>query len=116
MWARAPHASVVLVLVLHARCVVEALASGVAPASLRCPVVNCGAQHPRRDALEAAGKADSSLRDRAARMPRGTTGDEDLRSWGISYGWDQNSQGVGPPLDSVFVDGLGQRLATGKNA
>ena len=57
----------VLVLVLHARCVVEALARGAAPAPLRCPPVKCGAQHPRLDALEAAVEADSGLRIGAAR-------------------------------------------------
>ncbi|CAN0575795.1 unnamed protein product, partial [Laminaria digitata] len=54
--------------VLHARCVVEALARGAAPAPLRCPAVDCGALHPRRDALEAAVQADPGLRNRAARM------------------------------------------------
>ena len=36
--------------VLHVRRVVETLARGAARASLRCLTVNCGAQHPRRDA------------------------------------------------------------------
>ena len=40
--------------VLHARCVVEDFARGAASAPLHCPAVNSGAQHPRRDALEAA--------------------------------------------------------------
>ncbi|CAN0472312.1 unnamed protein product, partial [Laminaria digitata] len=66
--------------VLHARCVVEALARGAAPAPLRCPAVDCGALHPRRDALEAAVQADPGLRNRAARMRGGTIDDEDLRS------------------------------------
>ena len=63
--------------VLHARCVVEDLARGVAPAPLRCPAVSCGAQHPTRDALEAAVQADPGLRNRAARLGGGTAGDAD---------------------------------------
>ncbi|CAN0556113.1 unnamed protein product, partial [Laminaria digitata] len=94
--------------------VVQALARGAAPAPLRCPAVDCGALHPRRDALEAAVQADPGLRNRAARMGGGTIGDEDLRSRGLWYGWDQNSLGIGPPLDAVSLDDLGQRFATGK--
>ena len=100
--------------VLHARCVVDALARGAAPAPLRCPAADCRVLHPRRDALEAAVQADPGLRDRAARMGGGTIGDEDLRSRGLWYGWDQNSLGIGPPLDAVSLDDLGQRFATGK--
>ena len=47
-------------------------------------------------------------------MGGGTIGDEDLRSRGLWYGWDQNSLGIGPPLDAVSLDDLGQRFATGK--
>ena len=100
--------------VLHARCVVEALARSAAPESLRCPTVNCRAQHPIRDALEAAVQADPGLRSRARRMGGGTIGDEDLRSRGPWYGWDQNSLGIGPPLDAVSLEELGQRFATGE--
>ena len=99
---------------LHALCVVEALARGAAPAPLRCPAANCGAQHPRRDALQAAVQADPGLRNRAQRMGGGTKGDEDLRSRGLWYGWDQNSLGIGPPLDAVSMDDVRQRFATGK--
>ena len=81
--------------VYHARCVIEALARSVAPAPLRCPTINCGAQHPRRDALGAAFQADLGLRNRARRMVFGTIGDDDLRSRGLWYGWDQNSLGIG---------------------
>ena len=98
--------------VLHARCVVEALARGASPATLRCPAVNCGAQHSRRDTQEAAVQADPGLRNRAGKIGGGTTGDEDLRSRGVWYGWDQNSLGIGPPLDAVSMDDLGQRFAT----
>ena len=73
-------------LVLHARCVVEALTTGVAPAPLRCPAVTCRAQHPRRDALEAAVQTDPGLRNRAAHNRGGTAGDADLRSRGLWYG------------------------------
>ena len=66
--------------VLHAPCVVETLARGAAPAFLRYPTVNGGAQHPRRDALEAAVQADPCLRNRAGRMGGGGIGEEDLRS------------------------------------
>ena len=99
--------------VLHARCVVEDLARGVAPAPLRCPAVSCGAQHPTRDALEAAVQADPGLRNRAACMGGGTADDADLRSRGLWYGLGQNSLGVGPPLDAVSLDGLQQRFETG---
>ena len=100
--------------VLHARCVVESLARGVTPAPLRCPAVSCRAQHPRRDALEAAVQADPGLRNRAARMEVETAGDADLRSQGLWHGWDQTSLGVGPPLDAVSLDDLQKRFATGK--
>ena len=53
--------------VFHARWVVETLARGVAPAPLCRPAVSCIAQHPRRDALEAAVQADPGLRNRAER-------------------------------------------------
>ena len=99
---------------LQARCVVEALARGTAPAPLRCPYVDCEARHPRRDTLEAAVHTDSDLRNRAARIGRETLGDEDLRSRGLWYGWDQNSLGIGPPLDAVSSEDLGQRFAAGK--
>ena len=69
--------------VLHARCVVEDLARGAAPAPLHCPALNCGAHHPRRDALEATVQADPGLRNRASRMGGGTKGDEDLHSRGL---------------------------------
>ena len=48
-------------------------------------------------------------------MGGGTIGDEDLRSRGLWYGWDQDSLGIGPPLDAVSLDDLEQRFATGKN-
>ena len=38
-----------------------------------------------------SGQADPGLRYGAARMARRTAGDDDLRSQGLSYGWDQNS-------------------------
>ena len=60
---------------LHARCVVEALARGVTPAPLRDPAVSCRAKNPRRDALEAAVQADAGLCNRAARMAGGNAGD-----------------------------------------
>ena len=100
--------------VLHARCVVEALARGVAPVPLRCPAVSCRAQHPRRDALDAAVQADPGFRNRAARMGGGTAGDADLLSQGLWYGWEQNSLDVRPPLDAVSLGDLQQRCATGK--
>ena len=64
--------------------------------------------------MEAVVQADPGLRNRAARMGGGTAGDADLRSRGLWYGWDQNSLGVGPPLDAVSLDDLQQRFATGK--
>ena len=102
--------------VLHARCVVGALARSTAPAQAPrwYPTVNSGAQHPRRDALEAAVLADPGLRNRARRMGRGNIGDEGLRTRRLWYGWDQNSLGMGPPLDAVLLDDLGQRFAIGK--
>ena len=53
--------------VLHARCVVEALARDAAPAPLPCPIVNCRAQHPRRHALETAIQANPGLCNRTGR-------------------------------------------------
>ena len=100
--------------VLHARCVAEALARGTAPAPLCCPAVNCGARHPRRDALEAAVQAGPGLRDRTVRMGGGGIGSEDIRSRGLWYGWDQTSLGTGMPLDAVSLEDLGQRFATGE--
>ena len=95
--------------VLHARYVVEALGRSMSPAPLRCPAVRCRAQHPRRDALEAALQADAGLRNRAARMGGGTAGEVGLR--GLWYGWNQNSLGVGPPLDAASFNDLRQRFA-----
>ena len=89
--------------VLHARYVVEALARGTAPALLRCPAVSCGSQHPRWDPLEAAVQADPGLRNWAGRMGEGTIGDEDL-----------DILRIGPPLDAVSMDDLGQRFVTEK--
>ena len=106
MWARAPRAPRSLS--------GWALARSAAPALPRCPTVNCAAQHPRRDALEAAVQADPGLRNRTGRMGGGSIGDEDLRSRGLWYRWDHNSLGIGPPLDAVSQDDLGQRFATGK--
>ena len=93
---------------------VEALARGAASAPLRCPAANCGAQHPRRDALEAAFQANPGLRNWAGRMGGGTIVDEDLRNGVFWYGWDHNSLGIGPLLDAVSMDDLRQRFATGK--
>ena len=92
----------------------EALARGVAPVPLRCPAVIRRAQHPRPDALEAAVQADPGLRNRVARMGGGTASDANHRHRGIRCGWDQNSLGVGPPLDVVPLDDVQQRFATGK--
>ena len=78
---------------LHACCVVETLARSKEPTQLRCPTVNCGAQHPRRDALESAVQADPGLRHWGGWIGQRTVGDEDLRSRGLRYGWDQNSLG-----------------------
>ena len=76
--------------------------------------VNCEAQHPRRDASEAAVQEDPGLRYRVRRMGGRITGDEGLRSRGLWYGWDHNSLGIGPPLNAVSLDDVQQRLATGK--
>ena len=72
--------------VLHACCVVVALARSAAPAPLRCPTVNCRAQHPRRDMLEPAVQTDPGLLNRARRVGGGIIGDEDLRSQGLWCG------------------------------
>ena len=100
--------------VLHARCVVGALARSAAPAPLHCPIVNCVAQHTRWDALKAAVQADPGLRNRAGRMGGGTIDDEDLQSRGLWYEWDQNNLGAVPPLDAISLDDLVQRFAAGK--
>ena len=71
---------------LHAHCVVEAFASNAAPAPLRCLAVNCGAQHPRRDVLEAAVHADLGLCNRARLMGGEIMGDENLCRRGLWYG------------------------------
>ena len=100
--------------VLHSRYVVEALARVAAPAPLRRPAVNCGAQHPRRHALEAAVQVDPGPRDRAERMGEENEGDDGIRSRGLRYGWDQNSLDIGSSLDAGSLEGLGQRLVTEK--
>ena len=64
---------------LHAT--VEALARGAALAPLCRRADNCGAQHPRRGALEAAVQEDQGLCTRTASVK--------LRRMGICYGWDQ---------------------------
>ena len=97
--------------VLHARCVVEALARGGAPAPLSCPAVSCRSQHPRRDVLEAAVQADPGLRKLAARIRGGAAGDVDLR--GLWNGVDQNSRSEAPPRDAVSLDDLQERFETG---
>ena len=99
--------------VLHARCVVEALARGVAPA-LRCPAISCRAQHPRRDALEAAVQADPGLRKPGPAHGRGGRRRRRPKQPGAWYGWDHNSLGVRSPLDAVSSDDLQQHFATGK--
>ena len=73
---------------LHPHCVVEALERSAAPAPLRCPTVNCGAQYARRDELEGVVLADRGLRNQSRRMGGGTIGNEDLRIRGLWYGWD----------------------------
>ena len=47
-------------------------------------------------------------------MGGGTIGAKDLRSRGLRYEWEQNSLGIGLPLDAVSLDNLGQRFETGK--
>ena len=86
------------------------------PPVLGCPTINCGTQYRRRDALEAAVQADPVLRNCVAGMGGGTTRDADLRSRVIWYGWDQNSLGVGPPLETGSLDGMRQHFATKNNA
>ena len=109
--------------VLHARCVVEALARSAAPAPLRCPTVNCGAQHPRsrtRSPTLEVGRARGSGPRKSGSPQSGsadggaTIGDEDVRSRGLWCGWDQKSLGIGPLLDAVWSEDLRQRFATGK--
>lgn len=63
----------------HASCVVETLPRGAAAAPLRCPAANCGAQHLRRDALEAAAQARPGLRSWTGKMG-GEFGEENLHS------------------------------------
>ena len=43
----------------------------------------------------------------------GPAGDEDLRSWGLWYRWNQTSLRMGPPVDTVALRGLGKRFAAG---
>lgn len=98
----------------HVGCVVEALVRVAAPAPLRCPEVNCVARYTRWGSLKAMVQPDPGLRIWARRMEGGITGDEDRRSRRLWYGWDQNSQGIEPPLDAVSWGELRQRFATGK--
>lgn len=47
-------------------------------------------------------------------MRGGTTRDADLRSPELWYGWDHNSLGVGPPLDTVSLKDPAAKLAIGE--
>ena len=42
----------------------------------------------------------------------GPVGDENLRSRGLRYGWNENSLCIGPPLDAISLYDLGKSLAT----
>lgn len=93
--------------VIHARCVLSNLESGGEQA-LGCRVTGSGAQHPRRENLEAAVQADAGLRYRANRMVGGlspTLGDG--RNFFL---WHQDSPGIGPALDAISVDDLSHRF------
>ena len=79
----------------HACCKVEVLVRGAAPVPLRCPAVNCGTQHPRRDVLEATVQADPGLRSQASRVGGATASlGEELLSRGPCYECGQNSRGI----------------------
>jgi len=65
---------------LHARCVIEALAKGTAPALLRYPAANCRARHSWWDALEAAVQAEPGLAVGQRGWEGRVTTDADLRS------------------------------------
>ncbi|CAB1100444.1 unnamed protein product [Ectocarpus sp. CCAP 1310/34] len=80
-------------------------------------VHGCGAQHSRRDSLEAAVQADPGLQLRAERLIRGLN-DEPHGARSL-YIWNQDSPGIGPALDDVSMDDLTlgfQTLAEGGGA
>ncbi|CAB1098462.1 unnamed protein product [Ectocarpus sp. CCAP 1310/34] len=75
-------------------------------------VHECGAQHSRRNSLEAAVQADSGLQLRAERLKRGLN-DEPHGARSL-YIWNQDSPGIGPALDDVSMDDLSLRFQTVK--
>ena len=88
--------------VLHARCVIGALARIAAPAPLRCPAFNCAALHPKRDAPEAAVRANSGLRVRTAWMGGGPQATRTYAVGVVWYGWDQNGPGIAPSMPFLW--------------
>lgn len=101
--------------VLHARCVVQALAEGAAAAPLLCPASNGWVRHPAWDRREAAVQADPCLRNRASRVGEGrAAGNADPPRRGLGCEWDQNSLGVRSRLDAASIDDLRLKLTIGK--
>lgn len=69
---------------LHARCVVEGLARGAAPAPFRFLAVKYGTQHQRRDVLDAQRfKRTRVFAIELRRWEGRTAGDENLHSRGF---------------------------------
>ena len=87
MWARAPRAS----RSLCGRGPCERCSTG----TTLLPSSQLRSSAPKTGRTESSGPSGPVLRNRAGRMGGGTTGDEDLRSRGLWYGWDQNSLGIG---------------------
>lgn len=91
---------------------------GATTAPLRCPDVNHRTQHMRRDALETAVQVNPGRRSRAERTGYGVTGDADLHTRGLWYGWDMNGLGMEPPPDRCrclgrYIYVCSQLFATG---
>ncbi len=99
--------------VYHARCIIHHFERSGARSNFVCGTQGCGQRHPRRETIDAAMQADAGLRQRVERLARGT-GDEPVVEEGLLFPWDQNSPGIGLPLDNVTMEDLKLRIETVK--
>ena len=96
----------------HARCVATNLETGGERSLFECRAAGCGAQHPRRQNLEAANQADPGLRRRADWFKGGPA---DAPSGAPTlYNWNQDSPEMGPALDAISMEDLTYRIHTVK--
>ena len=99
--------------VYHERCVIDCLERNSEYSVLVCGANGCGLRYPRRQSTAAAIQADAGLRRRAERMIRGI-GDTPTVDGMLYFPWDQNSPGIGLPLDNISVNDLKLRFETVK--